>query len=219
MHNIITSLTKIQKQINDFNKEENTKLPNIIAVSKTFPMEKIIPLVEHGHVHFGENKVQEAFEKWPKIKEQYPHIKLHMLGKIQSNKVKFLLPLFDFIHSLDNLKLAQKISDSQINKKIKPGIFIQINIGNEVQKNGIDLDNLKSFYEECVNNLGLNIIGLMCLPPADKKPEKYFKLLNELNKSYQLKELSMGMSADYLDALKYGATYLRLGSIIFGSRS
>ena len=145
-------------------------MPTIIAVSKTFEMSKILPLIEYGHVHFGENKIQESLNKWPKIKQQYPNLKLHMLGKIQSNKSKHLLPLFDYIHSLDNLKLAKIISKLQKKEKVKPKIFIQVNIENEIQKNGIELENLNSFYNECSNNLGLDIIGFMCLPPSNKTP-------------------------------------------------
>ena len=182
-------------------------------------MNKIMPLVKYGHIHFGENKIQESLNKWPKIKEQYPNLKLHMLGKIQSNKAKYLFPLFDYIHSLDNLKLAKIISGLQLKQKIKPKIFIQINIGNEIQKNGIEIKNLESFYNECTENLGLNIIGFMCLPPSDKTPSKYFKLMKELTFNYNLTDLSMGMSGDYIEAIKYRSTYLRIGSNIFGSRS
>jgi pyridoxal phosphate enzyme (YggS family) len=196
----------------------NISIPKIIAVSKTFPKENIMPLVDSGHVDFGENKIQEAMDKWPEIKEKFPKIKLHMLGKVQSNKVKFLLPLFDFIHSLDNIKLAQKISIEQDKKKIKPGIFIQINIGNESQKNGIQVNDLQNFYNECSKNLGLNIIGLMCLPPQSDEVSKYFKLMFQLKEQLNLKHLSMGMSNDYLEASKYNSTYLRIGSKIFGER-
>ena len=175
--------------------------------------------MEYGHEHFGENKIQEALEKWPKIKENFPNIKLHMLGKIQSNKVKFLLPLFDYLHSLDSLKIAEKISleEKKKNKKLK--IFIQINIGNETQKSGINIEDLEQFYLTCVNEFNLNIVGLMCLPPSSSDPTKYFKLLKEISFKINLKELSMGMSNDYLDAAKCGATYLRIGSKIFGERS
>ncbi len=193
--------------------------PNIIAVSKTFEMSKIMPLVGYGHIHFGENKIQESLDKWPRVKERYPKVKLHMLGKIQSNKSKFLFPLFDYIHSLDSLKLAKIISDLQVKQKIKPKIFIQVNIGNEIQKNGIKMENLESFYNECNKNLGLDIIGFMCLPPLDKKPSKYFKLMMELKLKHNVTDLSMGMSGDYIEAIKYKSTYLRIGSNIFGSRS
>ena len=219
MHNIINNLKKIQNQIKDIKKTQLIDSLNIIAVSKTFEMSKIIPLVEHGHIHFGENKIQESLGKWPIIKEQYPNLKLHMLGKIQSNKAKFLLPLFDYIHSLDNLKLAKKISELQVKQKVKPKIFIQINIGNEIQKSGIEIENLKSFYNECTKNLGLEIIGFMCLPPSNKKPSKYFNLMRDLKNIYKLTDLSMGMSGDYIEAIKNEATYLRIGSSIFGPRN
>ena len=218
MHNTVNNLKDIENQLNLSLEPLNITIPKIIAVSKTFPKENIMPLVDSGHIDFGENKVQEAMEKWPEIKEKFPHIKLHMLGKIQTNKVKFLFPLFDFIHSLDNLKLAQKISIEQEKRKIKPGIFIQINIGNESQKNGILMEDLKDFYNECSKNLKLNIIGLMCLPPQSGEASKYFKLMLKLKEQINLKHLSMGMSNDYLEASKYNSTYLRIGSKIFGER-
>ena len=218
MHNTVNNLKDIENQLNLSLEPLNITIPKIIAVSKTFPKENIMPLVDNGHIDFGENKIQEAMEKWPEIKEKFPHIKLHMLGKIQTNKVKFLLPLFDFIHSLDNLKLAQKISNEQHKRKIKPGIFIQINIGNEPQKNGIPIEDLKNFYNECSKNLELNIIGLMCLPPQSGEVSKYFKLMFQLKEQFNLKHLSMGMSNDYLEASKYNSTYLRIGSKIFGER-
>ncbi len=195
--------------------DTNTK---IIAVSKTFLMNDIQPLIQHGHKDFGENKIQEAISKWSDIKEKNPEIKLHMLGKIQTNKVKFLLPLFDYIHSLDNLKLAQKISEEEIKKKKKLKIFIQVNIANESQKNGIDVDNLNEFYLKCRNDLNLNIVGLMCLPPQSKEPTECFLLLKKLAKHLNIFELSMGMSNDYQEAIKCGSTYLRIGSDIFGKR-
>ena len=218
MHNTVNNLKDIENQLNLSLEPLNITIPKIIAVSKTFPKENIMPLVDSGHIDFGENKVQEAMEKWPEIKEKFPHIKLHMLGKIQTNKVKFLFPLFDFIHSLDNLKLAQKISIEQEKRKIKPGIFIQINIGNESQKNGILIEDLKDFYNECSKNLKLNIIGLMCLPPQSGEASKYFRLMLKLKEQINLKHLSMGMSNDYLEASKYNSTYLRIGSKIFGER-
>ena len=219
MHNIINNLKKIQNQIKDGVDVKLINMPTIIAVSKTFEMSKILPLIEYGHVHFGENKIQESLNKWPKIKQQYPNLKLHMLGKIQSNKSKHLLPLFDYIHSLDNLKLAKIIWKLQKKEKVKPKIFIQVNIENEIQKNGIELENLNSFYNECSNNLGLDIIGFMCLPPSNKNPSKYFKLMEDLISQYNLNDLSMGMSGDYLEAIRYKSTYLRIGSNIFGSRN
>ena len=191
----------------------------IIAVSKTFTMDKILPLIEHGHIDFGENKVQEAVEKWTDIKKKYQPIKLHMIGKLQTNKVKFAINLFDYIHSLDNFKLAKKISDEQKKNNKRPKIFIQINIGNESQKNGINSNELNEFYDNCVNDLNLNIIGIMCLPPNNNKEDFYFKKMSELIQKISVNELSMGMSNDYLEAYKTGATFLRIGSSIFGNRN
>ena len=219
MHKIINNLLKIQDTLNQLklDLQEDTKT-KIIAVSKTFLMNDIQPLIEHGHNDFGENKIQEAISKWSDIKEKNPQLRLHMLGKIQTNKVKFLLPLFDYIHSLDNLKLAQKISEEEIKKKKKLKIFIQVNIANESQKNGIDVDDLNEFYLKCRNDLNLNIVGLMCLPPQSKEPTEYFLLLKQLAKQLNIFELSMGMSNDYQEAIKCGSTYLRIGSDIFGKR-
>ena len=196
-------------------KKSNTK---IIAVSKTFPMDSIKPLIELGHIHYGENKVQEAVEKWSYEKKNNNKIKLHLIGKLQTNKVKFCFPLFDYIHSLDNLKLAKKISFFQTKLNLRPKIFIQVNIGNENQKNGIQMNDLENFKDECVKNLNLDIIGLMCIPPNNQEPSSFFKLMKNLNEKYSLKELSMGMSSDYKDAIKYGATFVRIGSKIFGQR-
>ena len=217
MHKIINNLEGIKNKLKQL-KLENYQNLKIIAVSKTFSIDNILPLVEYGHDHFGENKVQEALEKWPKIKESYPNLKLHMVGKIQSNKVKFLLPVFDYLHSLDNIKIAEKISleEKKNNKKLK--IFIQINIGNEPQKSGINIEDLDQFYLTCVNKFNLNIVGLMCLPPSSSDPKKYFLSLNEISQKLNLKELSMGMSNDYLDAVQCGASCLRIGSKIFGER-
>ncbi len=196
----------------------NNYKPKIIAISKTFKIDHILPLIEHGHRDFGENKVQEALEKWTEIKNKNKDIKLHMVGKLQTNKVKLVLPLFDFIHSLDNLKLAKKISEEQKKYKNKPKIFIQINIGNELQKSGIDKNKFAEFYNECIN-LGLNIVGTMCLPPADKKPDIYFEEMEKITNILNLNDLSMGMSDDYLTAVDYSSTYLRIGSKIFGARN
>jgi len=217
MHKIIDNLECIKNKLKQL-KFETHQIPKIIAVSKTFSADNILPLVEYGHDHFGENKVQEALEKWPKIKENFSNIKLHMLGKIQSNKVKYLLPVFDYLHSLDNIKVAEKISleEEKKNKKIK--IFIQINIGNEFQKGGINIDDLNDFYLTCTKRFNLNIVGLMCLPPSLKDPKKYFMLLNDVSKKFNLKDLSMGMSNDYMEAAECGASYLRIGSKIFGER-
>tara|TARA_A100001011_G_scaffold116506_1_gene123029 strand:- start:669 stop:1307 length:639 start_codon:yes stop_codon:yes gene_type:complete len=212
MHNSLNNLLSIQSEINN-------KKVNIIAVSKTFPINHILPLINQGHNHYGENKVQEAIEKWTDIKIDMPNIKLHLLGKLQTNKVKFVLPLFDYLHSLDSFKLAQKISEEQKKKNFKPKIFIQINIGKEDQKSGINEENLEDFYKVCKNDLDLNIIGLMCLPPFDEDPSPYFKRIKLLSEKFSLNELSMGMSNDYLKAVENGSTYIRVGSKIFGSRS
>jgi len=193
-------------------------VPKIVAVSKTFKIEKILPLIEHGHVDYGENKVQEALEKWSEIKENNSKIKLHMIGKLQTNKVKFAVRIFDYIHSVDSEKLAKKIADEQnkINKKIK--IFLQVNIGEENQKSGINKNNLNNLisYSKAI---GLDLIGLMCIPPANINSEKYFEEMNMLNKAQGFSELSMGMSSDYLIATKNSATFVRVGSGIFGNRS
>ena len=190
----------------------------IIAVSKTFPIGEILPLINNGQIHFGENKVQEAIEKWSDIKQDFKHIQLHMIGKLQTNKVKFVIPLFDYIHSLDSLKLAQKISIEQIKYKKRLKIFIQINIGDEEQKNGINEDDLEKFYEKCVDELNLDIVGLMCLPPKNESAVNYFQKMQNLSKMINVKELSMGMSGDYVAASESGATFLRIGSKIFGER-
>ena len=192
---------------------------NIIAVSKTFTFDYIKPLVEHGHMHFGENKVQEAISKWSEFKKANNDLKLHMIGKLQSNKAKDAVKLFDYIHSLDNQKLADELAKYQMNLNKKVNYFIQVNIGNEIQKSGIPINELDAFYNYCINEVNLNIIGLMVIPPISKNTDKYFKSLNELNKSLALENLSMGMSADYINAVKYGSNFIRVGSSIFGSRS
>ena len=192
---------------------------NIIAVSKTFTFDYIKPLVEHGHMHFGENKVQEAIAKWSEFKKANNDLKLHMIGKLQSNKAKDAVKLFDYIHSLDNQKLADELAKYQMNLNKKLSYFIQVNIGNEIQKSGIPINELDAFYNYCINEVNLNIIGLMVIPPFTENADKYFKSLNELNKSLALENLSMGMSADYINAVKYGSNFIRVGSSIFGSRS
>jgi len=200
-------------------KTKNLKNPTIIAVSKTFPIENIFPLINHGHQHYGENKVQEAIEKWVTIKEDFTNIKLRMIGKLQTNKVKHAVKIFDYIHSLDSIKLAEKISNEQLklNKSLK--IFIQINIGDEEQKIGIEIEQLKSFYDKCTKDLGLDIVGLMCLPPKEEQSSNYFLKMKELSASVSSQELSMGMSDDYLKAAEYDSTFLRIGSKIFGERT
>ena len=217
MHKNIANLSFIKEQIKaKFNSTDN---PNIIAVSKTFPMTEIEPLLMYGHSHFGENKIQEALDKWSNIKNNFKNVKLHMIGKLQSNKAKFLIPLFDYFHSLDNIKLAKKISEEQIKLKKKIKIFIQVNIDNEEQKNGIQVNELKNFYKACVNELDLDVIGLMCLPPLNRDVRPFFKKMKELNNTLGLKELSMGMSSDYLDAIEFGSNFVRIGSKIFGNRN
>ena len=191
----------------------------IIAVSKTFKIDQILPLINYGHIHFGENKVQETLSKWQNLKLENSNIKLHFVGKLQTNKVKHLLPIIDYIHSLDNLKLAQKISDEQIKKKLKPKLFVQINFENEIQKSGIAEEKLEEFLNICQNSLSLDIVGLMCLPPNDGNHLKYFKKMKELKLKFNLKELSMGMSNDYLDAIDQNSSFVRIGSKIFGPRS
>jgi len=215
MHNTVKNLIYIEELIKS--KANHDELAKIIAVSKTFPIENILPLIEHGHLHYGENKVQEALEKWTDIKNENHNIQLHLIGSLQTNKVKFALKIFDYIHSLDSEKLANKISDEQQKQKKKPKIFIQVNMGNEDQKSGIDKRNLSDFYRFC-KNLNLDIIGTMCIPPNNSNTEKYFSEMNDLNKELNFKELSMGMSGDYLEAIKYNATYIRIGSKIFGIR-
>ena len=215
MHNTVKNLIYIEDLIKS--KANLNKLPKIIAVSKTFPIENILPLIEHGHLHYGENKVQEGVDKWSDIKNRNDNIKLHLIGRLQTNKVKFALKLFDYIHSLDSIKLANKIAEEQEKLAKKPKIFIQVNIGDEDQKSGINKEKLSDFYKFC-KNLNLDIIGTMCIPPNDDNTEKYFSEMNDINKELNFNELSMGMSGDYLEATKFNATYVRVGSKIFGSR-
>ena len=217
MHKSIDNLTKIEEQIKS--KFSDHLKSKIIAVSKTFPVTEIEPLIRHGHIHFGENKVQESIEKWTNVKTSFENIKLHMIGKLQTNKVKFVIPLFDYIHSLDSLKLAEKISSEQIKNDKYLKLFIQVNIGNEKQKSGIDPKDLKDFYKKCVSDLKLNIIGIMCIPPQNGDVKIYFSKMLELKNSLGLKELSMGMSSDYLEAIECGSTFVRIGSKIFGNRT
>jgi pyridoxal phosphate enzyme (YggS family) len=215
MHKTVKNLIYIEDLIKS--KVNHDKLPKIIAVSKTFPIENIMPLIEHGHIHYGENKVQEALDKWSNIKNQNNTIKLHLIGGLQTNKVKFALKIFDYIHSLDSEKLANKIADEQLKQGKKTKIFIQVNIGNEEQKSGINKDKLHDFYKFC-KNLNLDIIGTMCIPPNDENTENYFSEMNKINKELNFKELSMGMSGDYQQAIQNNATYIRIGSKIFGNR-
>ena len=215
MHETIKNLLNIEEKVKQKVSDNNLKKPpNIIAVSKTFKIDHISHLINHGHIHYGENKVQEALEKWDEIKKKNDNIKLHLIGKLQTNKVKFAVKLFDYIHSLDSEKLANKIS-SFGNSNLK--IFIQVNLGNEEQKSGINANNLFEFYNYC-KELKLNIIGLMCIPPLDGDAKIYFKKMLELKKKYSFDELSMGMSSDYLNAIDFEASYIRIGSSIFGNR-
>ena len=213
---IIERFNKIKSNINDINKSNSVK---IVAVSKTFPSEHIMPLIDYGHDHFGENKVQEAYSKWHLIKKEKKYLKIHMVGKLQSNKAKKAVEIFDYIHSLDNQKLADILSKSQnaINKSIN--YFIQVNLGSESQKSGIPYNEVDAFYNYCTKEKKMNVLGLMAIPPNDNNKGKYFKSLSELNSSLALKELSIGMSADYMTALDHKATFLRIGSLIFGERS
>ena len=216
MHQTILNLNVIKNEIKT-NNEINERI-KIIAVSKNFSINYIKPLLDFGHIHFGENRVQESIEKWPDIKENNKNLKLHFIGKLQTNKVKYILPLFDYIHSLDNLKLAEKIDKLQNRINFRPKIFIQVNIGEEQQKSGVLIKDLENFIKDCKENFDLDIIGLMCIPPNDNEPEKYFKELNRLNKKFNFTDLSMGMSSDYSKAIKYGSTFVRIGSKIFGNR-
>ena len=218
MHDSIQKLIHIEKLVKS--KEANLKkseASKIIAVSKTFSLDKIMPLINHGHYDYGENKVQEAIDKWTEIKKKKPELQLHLVGKLQTNKVKLAIKLFDFIHSVDNKKLAKKISDEQLNQNRNVKIFLQVNIGNEEQKSGILKKDLDDLYTYC-KDLKLDIVGLMCIPPFNFDPNPYFQELNDLNKNLNLKELSMGMSSDYLKAVENNSTYLRIGSAIFGNR-
>ena len=219
MHKTVKNLLNIDNDIKDYlNKLNINNNPKIIAVSKTFKIDKILPLIDYGHIDYGENKVQEAVEKWTEVKKKYPKLKLHMIGKLQTNKVKFAVQIFDYIHSVDSEKLAKKIADEQnkINKKIK--IFLQVNIGDENQKSGINKNNIKQLVNYC-KEIGLDLIGLMCIPPADIDPVGYFEEMNKLNENLNFSDLSMGMSSDFLKAAKHHSTYLRIGSSIFGKRS
>jgi PLP dependent protein len=216
MNTIVERYNKIKSNIALL---KPTKPVNIIAVSKTFPLNHIQPLIDYGHEHFGENKVQEALVKWNDIKKEKKTINLHMVGKLQSNKAKNAVEIFDYIHSLDNQKLADTLAKQQLNLNRNLKYFIQVNIGNELQKSGMTITELEPFYNYCINEKKLNIIGLMAIPPNDKNTKKYFKTLFDLKISLGLKDLSMGMSSDYNDAVNCGATFVRIGSSIFGSRT
>ena len=218
MHESIKKYNDIVNSIKlELEGQKNIIFPKIIAVSKTFQLERIIPLIEYGHLDYGENKVQEALDKWSDIKKKNSKIKLHLIGGLQTNKVKFALKIFDYIHSVDSKKLAKKIADEQIKQNKKVKLFIQINIGNEEQKSGVSKIDLVDLFNYC-KDLNLEVVGLMCIPPVDKDSNQYFKEMNLLNQNLRLKELSMGMSSDFLKASIHSATFLRIGSAIFGNR-
>ncbi len=220
MHRSLQRLTLIKNKVKEIIDRKQLKTtPQIVAVSKTFSLKEIIPLLEMGHFHFGENKIQEAENKWTDVKNKYQDLQLHMVGKLQSNKVKRAIKLFDYIHSLDNAKLAQKLYqyEKELNKKMK--LFIQVNIFGENQKSGVLLNDLDRFHNYCTQELSLNVIGLMSLPPINDDPRKYFKILKKKSEELSLTDLSMGMSADYEQAILNGSTYLRLGTAIFGERN
>ena len=219
MHNSVQKYKDIISAIDKKLEEQKINYtPKVIAVSKTFKLEKILPLIEYGHLDYGENKVQEAIDKWSEIKLKKQNIKLHLIGKLQTNKVKHALKIFDYIHSVDSMKLAKKIADEQIKQNKNLKLFIQVNIGDEEQKSGIKVDQVKDLITFS-KQLNLNIVGLMCIPPVNEKPDKYFKEINILSKKFNLQEISMGMSSDYLKAVENSSTYLRIGSSIFGQRT
>ena len=220
MHNSLEKLALIRGYVNEIVRKKQLKIvPKIVVVTKTFSLDKITPLIDGGHIHFGENKIQEAENKWPQVKNRNKDLQLHMIGKLQTNKAKKAVQLFDYIHSLDNEKLAIKLNQYQkeLNKKCK--LFIQVNLANEHHKSGIKLSDLNNFYKYCTKEISLNIIGLMCLPPLDSKSDEYFKILKKSAEQLNLQELSMGMSSDYEQAILNGSTYLRLGTIVLGKRN
>ena len=219
MHTSLQKLTLVKIKVNEIIKQKQLKTnPTIIVVTKTFSLNQITPLIESGHIHFGENKIQEAESKWIGVKKQFSNLQLHMVGKLQTNKVKKAVKIFDYIHSLENAKLALKIfqHEKELNKKIK--LFIQVNLADENQKSGILLNDLNNFYYYCTKELSLNVIGLMCLPPVESSSQEYFKILKNVAEKLDLKDLSMGMSSDFEEAIVHGSTYLRLGTIILGER-
>ena len=220
MHASLQKLNFVKNKVNEIINQRQLKIdPKIVVVTKTFSLNKITPLLVHGHMHFGENKIQEAENKWSEVRNQYSNLKLHMIGKLQSNKAKKAVKIFDYIHSLDNVKLASKIAqyEKELNKKTK--LFIQVNLAEENQKSGILLNNLNNFYYYCKKELLLNVIGLMCLPPFESNSQKYFKMLKNVAEKLNLKDLSMGMSSDFEQAIINGSTYLRLGTVILGERN
>lgn len=215
MNTIIERFDKIKLNISELKPK---RYVNIIAVSKTFPIEHVQPLVDHGHTHFGENKVQEAISKWSNMKQVKKNLNLHMIGKLQTNKARDAVKLFDYIHSLDSQKLADALAKHENNLNKNINYFIQVNVANEIQKSGIPVKELDPFYNYCTNEINLKILGLMVIPPNDSNPKKYFESLSEIGRSLAVKDLSMGMSADYMEAVKHGSTFVRIGSSIFGSR-
>ena len=220
MHTSLQKLNLVKNKVNEIIDRKQLKTnPQIIVVTKTFPLSAVTPLIESGHMHFGENKVQEAEHKWIGVKNKFSNLKLHMIGKLQSNKAKKAVKIFDYIHSLDNAKLASKIYqyEKELNKKIK--LFIQVNLADENQKSGILLNELNNFYNYCIKDLLLNVIGLMCLPPNESNSQEYFKMIKKTADKFDLKNLSMGMSADFEHAIINGSTFLRLGTIILGERN
>ena len=220
MHTTLEKLSRVKNKVNEIISKKQLKTkPKIVVVTKAFPLNKIIPLLENGHIHYGENKIQEAENKWIDIKNRYKDLQLHMVGKLQSNKAKKAIKLFDYIHSLDNDKLALKLShhEKELNKKVK--LFIQMNLAEEPQKSGIMFNDLNNFYNYCTKDLSLNVIGLMCIPPVDSNSQEYFKKLKKVAGQLNLEDLSMGMSSDYEQAILSGSTYLRLGTTILGERN
>ena len=220
MHTTLEKLNRVKNKVNEIiNKKQLKTDPKIIVVTKTFPLNRIIPLLQNGHIHYAENKIQEAENKWINTKNRYKDLQLHMIGKLQTNKAKKAIKLFDYIHSLDNDKLALKLShhEKELNKKVK--LFIQVKLSEEDQKSGVKLNELNNFYNYCTNELSLNVIGLMCLPPIDSNAHEYFKILKKNAEKLNLKDLSMGMSSDFEQAISNGSTYLRLGTIILGKRN
>ena len=220
MHATLEKLSRVKNKVNEIISKKQLKTkPKIVVVTKTFPLNKILPLLENGHIHYGENKIQEAENKWIDTKNRYKNLQLHMIGKLQTNKAKKAVKLFNYIHSLDDDRLALKLShhEKELNKKVK--LFIQMNLAEEPQKSGIMFNDLNNFYNYCTKDLSLNVIGLMCMPPVDSNSQEYFKKLKKAAQQLNLEDLSMGMSSDYEQAILSGSTYLRLGTIILGERN
>ena len=220
MHTTLEKLKRVKNKVNEIISRKQLKTnPKVIVVTKTFPLNKIIPLLENGHIHYGENKIQEAENKWIDTKNRYKNLQLHMIGKLQTNKAKKAVKLFNYIHSLDDDRLALKLShhEKELNKKVK--LFIQVNLAEEPQKSGIMFNDLNNFYNYCTKDLSLNVIGLMCMPPVDSNSQEYFKKLKKAAQQLNLEDLSMGMSSDYEQAILSGSTYLRLGTTILGERN